>query len=125
MGKRTNIIIGVTAVAATPLLAVCSVPAALGVFGFSAGGVIAGNLPSFLELDPNCSFRLTTASGSAAATAQAGIGNVAAGSVFAFFQSAAAGGAATAVVNGLVGGTAAVAAAGAAAPRLIKSLMRP
>jgi hypothetical protein len=55
----------------------------LGALGFGPGGVLGGSL---------------------AAGAQAGIGNVAAGSTFAFLQSAGAGGAALATVNGVVQG---------------------
>lgn len=61
--------------------------------------------------------------GSAAAAAQAGIGNVAAGSGFALLQSAGAGGAGLAVVNGIVGGSAsAVAIFGAATSRIVRTI---
>jgi hypothetical protein len=59
--------------------------------------------------------------GSAAAAAQASIGNIAAGSILAVLQSAGAGGAGLAVVNGVVGTGATVVAVGAAAPGLVKA----
>lgn len=71
----------------------------LGAAGFGQGGVIAGSI---------------------AAGIQSGIGNVAAGSVFAFFQGAGAGGAALAAVNGVVQGAGLV-AAGAAAAKAVSS----
>ena len=60
--------------------------------------------------------------GSAAAAAQAGIGNVAAGSTFAILQSAAAGGAGSVLVNGVAAGTATAAALALTAPGLIKAV---
>jgi hypothetical protein len=61
-------------------------------------------------------------SGSAAAAAQASIGNVVAGTAFATLQSAGAGGAGLAVVNAVVGTTVTVVAAGATAPGLVKAV---
>lgn len=69
----------------------------LGLFGFGSGGVIGGSL---------------------AAGAQAGIGNVVLGSIFATLQSAGAGGAGVAVVNGVVQGAAVVGCVTAAARAL-------
>ena len=59
--------------------------------------------------------------GSAAAAAQAGIGDVAAGGTFAILQSAAAGGAGAALVNGIAAGTATAAALAATVPALVKA----
>ena len=72
------------------LVLVCATPAILAAAGFSAIGPVAG---------------------SAAAAWQASIGSVAAGSLFAFLQSAAMGGAALGVITGVgvVGGGLAVA----------------
>jgi len=61
------------------------------------------------------------AAGSAAAAAQASIGDVAAGSTFAILQSAAAGGAGAALVNGIAAGTATAAALVATVPALVKA----
>ncbi|OAG06973.1 uncharacterized protein CC84DRAFT_1204611 [Paraphaeosphaeria sporulosa] len=80
-------------VAAAPVVGVVAAPLALGVAGFTAGGVAAGSM---------------------AAGIQAGIGNVAAGSIFAGLMSAGAGGAALAVVQGIAGGAAAAVAGGTA-----------
>ena len=66
----------------------------LGAAGFGSGGVFGGSL---------------------AAGVQAGIGNVAAGSTFAFLQSAGAGGAALGAVNGVIQGAGLAVAGGAAA----------
>jgi len=60
--------------------------------------------------------------GSAAAAAQASIGNVVLGSTFAILQSAGAGGAGIAVVNTVVGATATAVAVGATAPGLVKAV---
>ena len=59
--------------------------------------------------------------GSAAAAAQSGIGDVAAGSTFAILQSTAAGGAGAALVNGIAAGTATAAALVATVPTLVKA----
>lgn len=60
--------------------------------------------------------------GSAAAAAQAGIGNVVAGSAFAVLQSAGAGGAGLAIVNAVVGTSAAAIAVGTTAPAVAKAV---
>lgn len=81
-------------------IAIAVTPLVLGVAGFTSAGVAAG---------------------SAAAVAQAAIGNVAAGSAFAVLQSAGAGGAGLALVNGIVGASATATAVGATATGLAKA----
>ncbi|KAF2737572.1 hypothetical protein EJ04DRAFT_430640 [Polyplosphaeria fusca] len=82
-----------------PIAAAAAVPIIAGV-GFSATGVVAG---------------------STAAAMQASIGNVAAGSMFAFMQSAGAGGAAAGVLQGSVWGATSAAAWGATVASFFKT----
>jgi hypothetical protein len=79
--------------------------------GFGAAGVGAGLQVPYHWIAEVC--WLIRNLGTVAAAAQSGIGNVAAGSAFAIFQSAGAGGAGLAIVNGAVQGVGvAIAAAG-------------
>lgn len=83
--RRTWIFIGIGAIVGAALTPVI-VPPILGLFGFGAAGPVAGGF---------------------AAVLQSGIGNVAAGSVFAWLQSWAMGGIISAgpyVISGIVGG---------------------
>lgn len=64
---------------------------------------------------------LTCFIGSAAAGIQAGIGNIAAGSAFAVFQSAGAGGAGLLIINGIVQGIAGVGFASGIAASVTKT----
>ncbi|PVH93421.1 hypothetical protein DM02DRAFT_733140 [Periconia macrospinosa] len=89
-------------VVAAPV-AIALTPTALSAAGFTSTGVSAG---------------------SAAAAAQAGIGNVVGGSPFAILQSAAAGGAGGAIVNAAVGTSATVGAAAAVAPSVVKAVKK-
>lgn len=83
-------------------------PAAVGVFGFGAGGVAAGEwLASHHIMNGRCYLPLVNI-GSVAAGIQAGIGNVVAGSLFAGAQSVAAGGALPVVGSVIAGGVGAV-----------------
>lgn len=113
-------------VAAAPV-AIAVAPLALGAVGFGSGGVVAGTLILALPSLPSSSVtqlelvRLICGTGSAAAAAQASIGNVVAGSTFAVLQSAGAGGAGLAVVNGVVGTAATAVAVGATAPGLVRA----
>ncbi|KAF1962776.1 hypothetical protein CC80DRAFT_530698 [Byssothecium circinans] len=102
-GKSKRI---VTAVAVTGAL-VGGWPIALGALGWSAGGVVAG----MYHYSQCLSYRLISDVGSLAAGAQAGIGNVVAGSAFALTQSAAMGGSVAGVVNGAIVGAGGIAAA--------------
>jgi len=92
MGLLTALAIGAVGTTAGAFLAPVVLTAGLGVIGFSAVGPVAGSI---------------------AAGLQAGIGNVAAGSLFAMAQSAAMGGAVSSVVTaaGALGGGGAAAAA--------------
>ncbi len=93
------------------LLTPIALTAGLGALGFSAAGPIAGKFPN-----PSVTWHSTLRDilGSIAAGAQAGVGNVVAGSLFAAAQSVAMGGAVPAAVTaagaGLTGVTAAAAA---------------
>lgn len=99
------------------------IPAVLGAIGFGSGGVIAGarSTPACYVISIYLTLDLCT--GTAAAGIQAGIGNVAAGSLFAMVQSFAMGGAA-AVAVGTVGtvlvGGAAVGAVALGAVEVVK-----
>jgi len=120
------------ATVAVPGVAVGAVVSGLGFVGFSATGVVGGEIGPFRSSTPRLQVLRTTtkkgltltktlhlcAPGTIAATTQAGIGNVVAQSLFATATSAAAGGYGIATITGAVqaigGATAAIAAAGAA-----------
>lgn len=76
----------------------------LGILGFGAAGVIAGQrlALSLYLMDRKLIFRIPYV-GSYAAAVQSGIGNVAAGSLFALLQSIGAGGALPAVFSAISG----------------------
>jgi len=92
MSLLTAVALGAAGITAGAVLAPVVLTAGLGVIGFSAAGPVAGKI---------------------AAGLQAGIGNVAAGSLFAMAQSAAMGGAVSSVVAaaGALGGGGTAAAA--------------
>ncbi|ODN90789.1 hypothetical protein L198_06106 [Cryptococcus wingfieldii CBS 7118] len=92
-----------TGTALTVLAAGPIVGGGLGLFGFGAAGVTAGSL---------------------AASIQAGIGNVAAGSLFAFLQSAGAGGVALPVLTGVVKAVLATALSAVGAKSVLKLTRR-
>jgi hypothetical protein len=97
----------------TPVL----VPMGLGVIGFSAVGPVAGEFPSWPtgRVELICSYEYLELLGSLAAVIQSGIGNVAAGSLFAGAQSIAMGGAFPAAITAIGAGVAGIGAAAASA----------
>jgi len=115
------LVVGIGAAAVTAILIPILSPVFLSTLGFSAVGPVAGTSeiptlrPHRLHKKPNFSASTdwNTLSGTAAAAIQAGIGNVAAGTLFATIQSIAMGGAIpaifTAISAGITGITAAVA----------------
>jgi len=90
-------------------------PVVVGVVGFGAAGPVAGKFPRLIVVAKT---KPLEPIGSLAATAQAGIGNVVAGSAFATVQSMAMGGGVPAVVSALGGMAAGVAGAAIAAVAL-------
>lgn len=96
-------------------LAAAAVPAILQAFGFGAGGVAAGVCLSASDVKSTL-----TSAGSIAAGIQAGIGDVAAGSLFATLASAGAEGAGLVIVQSIAGTLAGMAGiAGIAVPALV------
>ncbi|KAH9980657.1 hypothetical protein BJV74DRAFT_855712 [Russula compacta] len=93
MGLLTAAAVGTAGAAAGTVLVPVALTAGLGVIGFSAAGPVAGSI---------------------AAGMQAGIGNVAAGSLFATAQSVAMGGAVPGAVTAVGSGFSGIAAAAAA-----------
>jgi len=117
---------GIVACVAAAPAGVAAAGGVLHMVGFTATGVAAGMYCKYTTtLKPLClgnKPELTCLpKGSAAAAAQASIGDVAAGSTFAILQSAAAGGAGAALVNGIAAGTATAAALVATVPALVKA----